>query len=427
MEINFKPLIIAHRGSSSIAPENTMSSFKEAYFHGAETIELDVHRTKDNKLVIMHDDSVDRTTCGEGAIKDMSIDDLKKLDSGTWFGAKFMGEKIPTLEDVLKWAKGRVNIDIEIKNSLQYPGIEKDIIDLVKNKKSENNIIITSFDPVCVEKVKEIAPEIKTGLLLSPEPMLKALKIGTTGGIILGVGAGILAGLSTIATGGLALAGGAVGLLSSIIIGKKLSLPKIFKKEADVLIPFWAMIDKNWVKKAKQANKGVYVYTANNPKLVDDLTRNYQVDGIITDTPERFTKSHDGLERYIDCLPKIDGIVNATKEGNIIAVKAASPEIKSILEDILSSKAFGYEIKFISETNEGKIISNSKNNAEFTGKYGKYLLILPGVFGIAPDLKQGKYIIYVEQEEEKEFLSKILNPSVGGREIGFKVTRKITA
>jgi len=285
-----KALIIAHRGSSKLAPENTMASFKEAFNHGATAIELDVHRTKDGHLVIMHDDTIDRTTDGHGNVRDFTLRELKEFDAGSWFGPQFKGEKIPTLEEVLTWAKGKVKVDIEVKSSLQYPGIEKDILELVEEKGFKDDVFITSFDKSVSEHIEEMAPEIKTGLLISPDPLVKALKIGTAGGMVAGLAGGIIGGAGALLSIGCMIAGGAAGFLISKETGERISLKGSLEQKADIILPYWALIGSTFVKKAHEGNKEVYSYTANSPDLVNKLVNKTGVDGIITDTPERFLK-----------------------------------------------------------------------------------------------------------------------------------------
>lgn len=283
-----KALIIAHRGSSKLAPENTMASFKEAFKHGATAIELDVHRTKDGHLVIMHDDTLDRTTTGRGRVGDFTLKELKELDAGSWFGPQFTGEKIPTLEEVLDWAKGKVKVDIEVKNSRQYPGIEQDILRIVEEKELKDDVFITSFDKSVSENIEALAPEIKTGLLISPDPLVKSLKIGTVGGMVAGLAGGLIGGAGALISIGLMIAGGGAGFLISKEIGEKISLKGSLQEKADVILPYWALIGTTFVNKAHGENKEVYSYTANSPKLVNKLVNKTGVDGIITDTPEKF-------------------------------------------------------------------------------------------------------------------------------------------
>ncbi len=119
--------ILAHRGASAYAPENTMAAFKKAIEMNADGIELDVHLSKDGYIVIIHDERVDRTTDGKGEVKDFSLDELKKLDAGSWFSDEYKGEKIPTLEELLSLIKNtEIYLNIEIKAGYRvYPDIEE--------------------------------------------------------------------------------------------------------------------------------------------------------------------------------------------------------------------------------------------------------------------------------------------------------------
>lgn len=283
-----KPVIIAHRGAALKAPENTMASFRKAFSEGAEVVELDVHRTSDGHLVVMHDPKVDRTTDGKGEIRSMTLEKIRSLDAGSWFGPDFKGEKVPTLEEVLDWAKGKVKVDIEVKDRALYPGISKDLVDLIRRKDATGDVMITSFDKSAIEDFQQLAPEIKTGYLFTPTPMVREMKMGTAAGAILGLMGGLFAGLSPMLSAGAALAGGVIGFFASHSVGKKKCLRLSLEEKPDILIPHWSLIDKLWVKKAHEGKAAVYAYTANKPKLVHKLLSYYGVDGIITDNPGKF-------------------------------------------------------------------------------------------------------------------------------------------
>jgi glycerophosphoryl diester phosphodiesterase len=143
-------MVIAHRGASGYAPENTVSAFKKAIMMKADMIEFDVHLTKDGKVVLMHDKTVDRTTDGKGKVKEMTLKELKKLDAGLWFDKKFKGEKIPTLEKVLKKFKGKILFNIEIKSE----GTEEEIVRLIKKYKLEKDVMVSSFNHQFLKKIK---------------------------------------------------------------------------------------------------------------------------------------------------------------------------------------------------------------------------------------------------------------------------------
>ncbi|ENK1242898.1 glycerophosphodiester phosphodiesterase [Clostridium sporogenes] len=159
--------ILAHRGASAYAPENTMVAFKKAIDMNADGIELDVHLSKDGHIVIIHDEKVDRTTNGKGEVKDFTLDELKKLDAGFWFSDEYEGERIPTLEELLKLINNtNIYLNIEIKAGYRiYPNIEEKVIDMIEKYKILDRVIISSFDHYSLVRVKEINLNIKTGML----------------------------------------------------------------------------------------------------------------------------------------------------------------------------------------------------------------------------------------------------------------------
>lgn len=167
-EVQMSQLInFAHRGSSAICPENTMAAFTKGLEQGATGIETDVQMTKDGRLVLIHDESVARTTGAEGLVKDYTYDELAKLDAGSWFGADFQGERIPLLEELLELTKNHGTIvNIELKNgSIQYPELEKRVIETVRHYNMSEQIVISSFNHYSLVECKHIDPEIRTGLL----------------------------------------------------------------------------------------------------------------------------------------------------------------------------------------------------------------------------------------------------------------------
>ena len=162
-----KPIyILAHRGASGTTPENTGIAFKKALELGADGIELDVHLTRDRELVVIHDEKVDRTTDGLGYIKDLTLTEIKKLDAGSYFSPQFARERILTLEETLELIRDCKVINIEIKNNIiSYQDIEERTIIMIKKKNLEKKVICSSFNHYSIHRIKQIAPEIKTGLL----------------------------------------------------------------------------------------------------------------------------------------------------------------------------------------------------------------------------------------------------------------------
>lgn len=159
---------IAHRGFKGRYPENTMLAFKKAVEAGADGIELDVHLTKDGEVVIIHDELLDRTTDGKGLVKDMTLEDLKKLYASKLY-SDFEKEKIPTLDEYLNWAKGYdIITNIELKNSIiDYDGIEQKTYDLIKEYDLLDKIIISSFNHNSLVRMKEIDQSVECGVLES--------------------------------------------------------------------------------------------------------------------------------------------------------------------------------------------------------------------------------------------------------------------
>jgi glycerophosphoryl diester phosphodiesterase len=148
--------VFGHRGGRTRYPENTLSAFAGAMQAGVHGIELDVQRCASGELVVIHDADLQRTTNGAGRVVDTSLSDLKKLDAGSWFGAEFRAEKIPTLLEVLDLVAGNILINIELKNSpVDYPGIEDDLAENLSHYRYPDQIIISSFDHRLLQRVSE--------------------------------------------------------------------------------------------------------------------------------------------------------------------------------------------------------------------------------------------------------------------------------
>ena len=159
---------IAHRGASSYAPENTFAAFDLAKKMGVKDIELDVHFTKDDHIVVIHDERVDRTTDGSGHVREMSLEKIRSLDAGAWFSGEFTAEPIRTLGEVLERYKNDLNFHIEIK-AREAPGLASRTCDLVRGYGVVNTTTITSFDKQWLVETRKYAPEIPAGWLV-PRP-----------------------------------------------------------------------------------------------------------------------------------------------------------------------------------------------------------------------------------------------------------------
>ncbi len=152
------PLIIAHRGASADAPENTIAAFKEAMRQHADAIEIDVRMTADSQLVVMHDSNVQRTTNGSGAVADFTLEELRTLDAGSWFSAIFSGERTPTLKNVLLILDSTTLLIIEIKSESE--GIEQRVIGEVNDCGKRKQVLLKSFYPGAIRKFQQLAPDI---------------------------------------------------------------------------------------------------------------------------------------------------------------------------------------------------------------------------------------------------------------------------
>jgi len=161
------PVIIGHRGYRARYPENTMASFSAAMAAGADMIELDVTLSRDRQVVVIHDDTLNRTTSGSGPANLATLQELKQLDAGAWFDPRFAGESMPTLEDVLILAGGKILINVEIKSSAWesgFPGdaIERQVVDRIIRHDLINSTLVSSFHPGFLENIGKLPvhPEI---------------------------------------------------------------------------------------------------------------------------------------------------------------------------------------------------------------------------------------------------------------------------
>jgi glycerophosphoryl diester phosphodiesterase len=174
-------LAIAHRGASGYAPENTFAAFRRAIALGAGFIETDLQLSRDARLVAIHDATVNRTTNGQGAVHDMTLAELRRLDAGSWFGSEFAGERIPTIEEILEFAnKHDVVFYLEMKPSGSWGG-EHALISALRESREIARTVVISFDAAILAAVRKIEPTLMTGLLFEghiPNPLDKAIEIG---------------------------------------------------------------------------------------------------------------------------------------------------------------------------------------------------------------------------------------------------------
>ncbi|MBM3344275.1 MAG: hypothetical protein FJY56_19500 [Betaproteobacteria bacterium] len=157
-------LVIAHRGASSYAPENTFAAFDLALAMGAHHLELDVQMTRDEHLVVIHDDLVDRTSDGNGPVNSHTLAQLQALDAGAWFDAKFAGERILTLQALLERYRGRAHLHVEIKGKTE--GLSERTADIIRRAGWPQAVTITSFQKDKLQALRAYAPELPAGWLL---------------------------------------------------------------------------------------------------------------------------------------------------------------------------------------------------------------------------------------------------------------------
>lgn len=189
-----KILNIAHRGASGYAPEHTMASYELGQKMKGDYIEIDLQMTKDGVLVAMHDETVDRTTNGKGAVKDKTLAEIKQLDAGSWFNKaypdkanpSYTGLKVPTLEEIIQHFGQDANYYIETKEPGIYPGMEKELLRILDKYKltgtnaRSSKVFIQSFSPDSLIKVHQLNPNIPLVQLLWHEPETKGKAVITS-------------------------------------------------------------------------------------------------------------------------------------------------------------------------------------------------------------------------------------------------------
>jgi glycerophosphoryl diester phosphodiesterase len=153
-----RPLLIGHRGFPAKYPENTLASFEAAVDAGCDMIELDVTLTKDRHVVVIHDDTLDRTTTGRGRVRDCTLEEIRRLDAGGWFDRRFSGERVPLLSEVLERISGRCLLNIEIKAGAfekGYPAdsIERQVVELVKRHGAARRVLVGSFESKIIGRI----------------------------------------------------------------------------------------------------------------------------------------------------------------------------------------------------------------------------------------------------------------------------------
>lgn len=167
-------LVIGHRGASGLAPENTMPSFERALAEGADWVECDVRTTKDERFVIVHDSTLDRTTSGEGRVKDWPLHKIRALDAGSWFHPKYRGEHVPILEEVLDWAKERMGLILDCKTA-----DPKGLALLLKRFVMTKGVVVAFESLAEIRKFRAADPKTPVALTLAkPASLIAVAKAG---------------------------------------------------------------------------------------------------------------------------------------------------------------------------------------------------------------------------------------------------------
>lgn len=173
--------IIGHRGASGHAPENTLAAFKKAVALGATFIETDLQLSRDARFVAIHDDTLDRTTNGQGKVHDQTLATLRRIDAGSWFGSEYAGERIPTLEEILEFSKKNdIVFYLELKPSGSWGG-EHALIGALRESGEVARVVVISFDPTILAGLRKIEPTLMTGVLYDgqlADPLKTAVDVG---------------------------------------------------------------------------------------------------------------------------------------------------------------------------------------------------------------------------------------------------------
>jgi glycerophosphoryl diester phosphodiesterase len=165
-----RPTLFGHRGASANAPENTLAAFELALQHGADAIELDAKLTADGQVVVIHDQSVDRTTDGSGKVLELPLAQLRELDAGSYFDVAFRKERIPTLNEVFEVVGKRTFINVELTNyASPNDDLPDKVVDLVEKHKLGERVLFSSFNPRALQRAHQLNPAIPLGLLALPQ------------------------------------------------------------------------------------------------------------------------------------------------------------------------------------------------------------------------------------------------------------------
>ncbi len=425
---NAPPLrgVVGHRGSSTKAPENTMASFRQAYYEGADSIELDVSKTKDGKFVVMHDDSVDRTTNGTGAIKSLTLEEIQNLDAGTWNGPLHAGERAPELGEVLDWAKDKIHVTIEVKRSTAADSSGAELIGIIRDKNVSDQVSVMSFNHEFVERVEAQAPDLDTGVLLPPYSAYKGAGIGATLGLATGLTAGLLASGNPFLTAGAALLGAATGGFVGRFVGSAGARYDASHTTADNVMPNAFITTKGLVNVAHENGKGVIPYTVDSPRKQKRLLKN-GVDGVITNKPFQFATPLSSDQQAVRDFEWATVALSRNPElkvradENGIQVGSTEPNTVAALTHLLKDEVGGRPITVTGPP------AGESDERSIQRRYAGIINQLPGVTGFTAPAGDSTFKIHLLSEDDKSQLEKILQPSVEDRPLDYRVHKRLRA
>ncbi|MFI5394660.1 MAG: glycerophosphodiester phosphodiesterase [Candidatus Binatia bacterium] len=232
-------LRIAHRGASGGAPEHTRRAFERALAVGVDMIELDVQLSRDQELVVMHDHELERTTTGSGLVREHDFADLRALDAGSWFASEFAGERVMSLREVVLLVDGHVRLNVEIKApSEDWHVLAKELTTLLRRHGQLDRTVISSFEPGALQVVRTQASDARLGLLWQAPDLTEAWRWSR-------------------------------------------------EVHAASIHPHWLLVREKFMCAARQHGLQAFVWTVNDVETMRELVRR-EVDGIISDFPERF-------------------------------------------------------------------------------------------------------------------------------------------
>lgn len=166
IDVKYDIEITAHRGSSFEAPENTATAVAAAIHNGADYSEIDVQMTKDNRVVLLHDKTLERTTGLEKGVWELTYEEIAKLDAGIYFAKEFKDERIPSLEEIIDLAKGQIKLNIELKKNGNDQNLADEVVRIIEDKNFVNSCVVTSLDYDILQEVEKLNPDIKTGYII---------------------------------------------------------------------------------------------------------------------------------------------------------------------------------------------------------------------------------------------------------------------